>query len=420
MSELEMNQMGALGRIRSNPNNILTIIGVLLIGILCQSSGAESPALQYIANEFTDVPMTTITLITTAPSLMMIPAALLFNIMRKKMGVRNLFLLCMVLLVAGGVMPAFASSVSVIIAWRLVFGVGVGFTWPLAQTLIIELYSGRRQNTLLGLNSVITGVGGIIWANLGGFLALTSWRHSFYSYFVALVIMLIAWVFLPEPSKVQEQFKVKLDGIKEGAEEIAGKLTSTGAVIFVLVVMFIYNGVNMTFFTNISLKVVGEGLGTSASAGLAMSMFTVGATILGIAFGFIMLGKFIRNYAIGIGWLVTGIGLLIVAQSQTFTLCLVGALIQGIGTGLFFPTVVGVLGNIQGKVKAALWLGIMNCITGLAQVFFPYLFNFITQSTGQSFGSFPMTIAAGVHLVCAVITIIVLISFSSRGRHYEF
>ena len=165
-------------------------------------------------------------------------------------------------------MPAFANSVSGIIAWRLVFGVGVGFTWPLAQTLIIELYSGQKQNTLLGLNSVITGVGGIIWANLGGYLALMSWRYSFYSYFIALVIMLIAWTFLPEPSKVQEIFKIKIDAIKEGTDEIAGKLTSTGAVIFVLVVMFIYNGTNMTFFTNISLKIVGEGLGTSASAGL--------------------------------------------------------------------------------------------------------------------------------------------------------
>lgn len=420
MSELELDKMGTLERIRSNPNNILAIIGVLLIGILCQSSGAESPALQYIANEFSDVPMATITLITTAPSLMMIPASLLFNVIRKKMGVRNLFLLCMVLLVVGGIMPAFANSVAVIIAWRLVFGVGVGFTWPLAQTLIIELYSGQRQNTILGLNSVITGAGGIVWANLGGFLALISWRHSFYSYFVALVIMLIAYIFLPEPSKIQEQFRIKLEGAKEDSEEITGKLTSTGATIFILIIMFLENGVNMTYFTNVSLKVVGEGLGNSANAGFAMSMTTLGATILGVLFGFIMLNKFIRRYAIGIGWLIIGIGLMIFARADSFSMCILGGLLEGVGIGFFFPTMIGVIGNIQGKAKAAMWIGIMNCLCGLAQVAFPYLFNFITQATGHEFGTYPLTIAAATHLVFAVITIIVLAALSAKGKRFEF
>lgn len=424
MSNLETKQvgqqMGPLQKLRSNPNAILSMFGVLLIAILCQSSGAESPALQYIANDFPNVPMTTITLITTAPSLMMIPAALFFNILRKKIGVRNLFLICMVLLGVGGVMPAWANSVGTIIAWRLVFGVGVGFVWPLAQTLVVELYSGQRQNTMLGLNTVITGAGGIVWANLGGILALTSWRHSFYSYFVALGIMIIAYIFLPEPSKIQEKFKVKLDEIKDASDEIAGKLTSTGATIFILITMFIYNGVNMTFFTNVAFKIIGEGLGTSASTGLAMSMVTVGSTILGVLFGFIMINKFIRQYAIGIGWLITGIGLMIFAQADSFSMCIVGGLLEGFGIGFYFPSVIGILGNIQGKAKAALWISIMTSLSGLAQVLFPYLFNFITQSGGHEFGAYPLTIAASVHLVCAVITIIVLITFASKKKRFVF
>ena len=64
------------------------------------------------------------------------------------MGARKMFVLCLVLLVVGGVLPAYAGSVAAILVWRAVFGVGVGLVWPLTQSLIIELYSGTRQNTM--------------------------------------------------------------------------------------------------------------------------------------------------------------------------------------------------------------------------------------------------------------------------------
>ena len=63
MNQAEPQKGGALKRIQSNPNHILAIISVLIIALLCQSSSVEAPALQYIANAFPSVPMTTITML---------------------------------------------------------------------------------------------------------------------------------------------------------------------------------------------------------------------------------------------------------------------------------------------------------------------------------------------------------------------
>lgn len=157
-----------LERIRSNPNSAIAVAAVLLVGILCQSSGAENPALAYMAEDFSDLPFSTIALVTTLPSLMMIPASLGFSLLRRRFSFRALFVAAAVLLVVGGVAPAWAATFSEVLAWRAVFGLGVGVMWPLAQALIVELYGGNRQDTLLGWNSVVTAFGGIIWANVSG------------------------------------------------------------------------------------------------------------------------------------------------------------------------------------------------------------------------------------------------------------
>ena len=90
-----------------NPNAVISMIAVLLVAVLCQSSGAESPALEYMAQEFTDLPFSQIVLVTTVCSLMMIPASLGYSFLRKKLGYRPIFIGASILLILGGVMPAF-------------------------------------------------------------------------------------------------------------------------------------------------------------------------------------------------------------------------------------------------------------------------------------------------------------------------
>lgn len=384
-----------MGKLSRSPNSVVGVLAVLLVGVLCQSSGAENPALQYMANEFADLPFSTIALVTTLPSLMMLPAALGFSVLRRRFSFRALFVAGSVLLIAGGVAPYWARTFIDVLIWRGVFGLGVGIMWPLSQSMIVELYDGNKQDTLLGWNSVVTALGGIVWANVGGVLALQGWRTAFLTYLIPIVILVFSGIFMPDSRPAAAEKRPGKTSVSVGAGLV-------GLTAIVLIGYFLYNFCNMTYFTNISAKVVGEGIGDSAAAGLASSFYTVGSLIIGIFFGRAMRSKWFSKYAVAVGWVASAVGMLITGLASSYGMILVGSVIQGFGTGTFMPSMVGIIGNVAGKQNASLVLGISMCLVGVAQFFGPSIFNIIAETMGLAAGGACIAMSAVAQLLFAV------------------
>ena len=390
----------------------MCVLAVLLVGVLCQSSGAENPALQYMADEFSDLPFSTIALVTTLPSLMMLPAALGFSALRRKFNFRALFIAGSVLLIAGGVAPYWASSFVDVLVWRAVFGLGVGVMWPLAQAMIVELYDGDRQNTLLGWNSVVTALGGIVWASVGGVLALQGWRTAFLTYLIPVAVLVFCGVFMPHSKPVAREKRKETGDGRVAADKNLVVLTSV-----ILLGYFLYNFCNMTYFTNISAKVVGEGLGDSASAGMASSFYTVGSLLIGVVFGRVMRNAWFSKYSVSVGWIASALGMMLTGLAPSFELVIVGSVVQGFGTGTFMPSMVGIIGNVAGKQNASLVLGISMCLVGASQFFGPTIFNIIAESLSLAAGGACITMSAGVQLFFALVaTVFLVIVRSCDGR----
>lgn len=405
-----------LERIRSNPNSAIAVAAVLLVGILCQSSGAENPALAYMAEDFSDLPFSTIALVTTLPSLMMIPASLGFSLLRRRFSFRALFVAAAILLVVGGVAPAWAATFPEVLAWRALFGLGVGVMWPLAQALIVELYGGNRQDTLLGWNSVVTAFGGIIWANVGGLLALQGWRAAFFTYFIPVAVLVFCGIFLPNSRPAKAAVRDGRAGAGGSAPKAAKGLV--GLTVLILAGYFLYNFCNMTYFTNISMKVVGEGLGDSAAAGLASSFYTVGSLAIGVVFGRAMKGRWFARYSMAVGWVASAVGMLVVGLAPTYLVVVIGSVVQGFGTGTFMPTMVGIIGNVAGKQNASLILGISMGLVGASQFFGPTVFNMATEALHLAAGGPCITLSAAVQLGFALVATLALVRFR-RQREKE-
>lgn len=406
-----------LKEIRSNPNSAIGIAAVLLVGILCQSSGAENPALAYMAEDFPALPFSTIALVTTLPSLMMIPASLAFSLLRRRFSFRTLFVAAAILLVVGGVAPAWAVTFPEVLAWRAVFGIGVGVMWPLAQALIVELYGGNRQDTLLGWNSVVTAFGGIIWANVGGVLALQGWRVAFFTYFIPIAVLVFCGIFLPNSKPAGKKGAVGCEtlGAPDGSARMAPATKGLiGLTVLILVGYFLYNFCNMTYFTNISMKVVGEGLGDSAAAGFASSFYTVGSLIIGVMFGRAMKNRWFSRYSMAVGWVASAIGMLVVGLAPTYPVVVLGSVIQGFGTGTFMPTMVGIIGNVAGKQNASFILGISMGLVGASQFFGPTVFNMVAEALSLTAGGPCITLSAVAQLVFSVVATLVLVAVRRR------
>ena len=317
----------------------------------------------------------------------------------------------MLITIIGGVLPAWAGSIGQILIGRAIFGIGMGIMWPMAETLVVELYKGNLQDKMLGYNNIVVAIGGVIWANVEDMLAVYSWRWSFYAYFIPIVVLVFILLFLPEPSNPKSTAKEAVDGRKAeelgkiAAEGNAEAKNNVGGLFILLIVYFLFNFGNMVYYTNLAMKVIGEGLGNEANSGFAQSITLVGSIIIGLIY--MMKNKTLKQLSLGIGWLFVAIGFFIVGTAGSFAMVVFGSFFCGWGTGWFMPTIIGMFGRLGGD-NAAAFIGVSACVLGFSQFIGPLIMNAITQSI-KATGGTPLLMAAGLHFVCGIIVLVVCI-----------
>lgn len=206
-----------------------TIISISMATVM--AGAAISPAFGLIAQAFPEASETMIKLILTAPSLMIIPFSFLSSYLTTKMTKKTIVLSGLVIYLIGGITPQFMPSISLILVFRLLLGVGVGLLMPLAMSLINDYYTGDERTKLMGYNSAFSNFGGIITMLLAGWLATFGWRIPFNVYFLGLIIFILVFFFLPkgeiqQPENNGEKAKVPLAGIVVSLTTVGGMITS--------------------------------------------------------------------------------------------------------------------------------------------------------------------------------------------------
>ncbi len=112
-------------------------------------------------------------------------------------GRKQVFLVAMLLFLAGSVLCGLASSMEQLIFFRAVQGIGAGGVLPLTFTIIGDLFSFEQRARMQGLFSGVWGVSSIIGPLIGGFLVdQISWQWVFYINLLPGVIA-IALVWFP-------------------------------------------------------------------------------------------------------------------------------------------------------------------------------------------------------------------------------
>ncbi len=96
------------------------------------------------------------------------------------MGRRRLFCWAVGTVALGGVGALSAPSLPVLIAFRVVQGVGTAAILPTVMTIIADVYINERRGRALGVWAAVNGLGQAVGPPLGGFIAsIWSWRLVF-------------------------------------------------------------------------------------------------------------------------------------------------------------------------------------------------------------------------------------------------
>ena len=119
-------------------------------------------------------------LIISAPFIGSVIGSLIFGRLSDLFGRRAIFLNVLLFFVLGSLVSALAYSIPLLVAGRLLVGIGIGGDIPSGASLVAELSSERSRGRLISVQSILWGLGGasaaLVALPLLGLMGSESWR----------------------------------------------------------------------------------------------------------------------------------------------------------------------------------------------------------------------------------------------------
>ncbi len=351
--------------------NVLKI-GILAVALLTIPQSMLNPVLPAIQAAFPKVAPSIIQLLSTIPSLCCVIFSPVYAKLTDIAARRKILFVAIVLLLIGGILPAFIDNFTFFLVLRFVMGAGVGLLTPAAADLIVHFFDGSTRQTMMGWNQAAASVGGVVFQLMGGYLAGINWRYACIATAVCAVFYLIAFVIVPEPER---QSKTSATNKEVKAKFRMAWRTWTFSVWYLFYAMFTF-----AFVTTTAMMAVGEKIATSADLGLTMSLLTISISIVALFFG--LLAKLFRKYVIACGLLINALAAFVAFTGHSLILINLAMMLCGVGLALVIPGVLTRVSSMVAPVAVTMAMSIFYATSGLGQFVQPLAFAWIQKQMG--------------------------------------
>ncbi|NFF67078.1 MFS transporter [Clostridium sporogenes] len=365
-------------------------VSILSISMITVMAGAAvSPALGNIRNAFPNAGTNLIKMILTVPALFIIVFSLLSGKLSSLLSKKQILITGILIYIIGGIGPIFVNSLTLVLVFRAILGIGCGLIMPISQSLIADFFVGEERTKITGYSSAASNLMGIISSIVVGTLSSISWKYGFYIYLIALVVLILNVIALPK----QES---------ERKDKIKGHLNKK--VYFLAVGMCLITIAFYAVPTNIALFMGKEHIGNSSSAGLAIAVFTFGGFISGIILSSItkILGKF--TISVGIGMML--LGYVVLLYSNNIFMILISVASVGFGFSIIYPLIFLKTGIISDEKSSSIAISIVSSSMFLGQFLSPIVLQCIgdiLNNTSIRLNFKILSICLGVYLIISLI-----------------
>lgn len=374
------------------PISAFTILALAFFGM---GVGTITPALNAIFVQFSDLPITTLLLVSTLPSLLVIPATIIAGaVAGSKVKYKTLAILGMTLFVLGGVAPYFATDFTVILLERAVFGIGLGIMSPLANSLVMGLYEGDKIATMTGMVTLAMNIGGMVLQFMGGYFAAIGWNYSFLPHALGIISLIMVIFFLPEPAKAPVTAQTEI----VPKEKLPAKVWIT-VLVYGLYTLTIY-----PMLVNMSTLIVQRGLGTTATAGIVLAFLTIGGMLAGSIFGKIF--KISNRFVLALGFGIAVVGMAMVVFAPNIFILTIGVFIEGFAMSTLIPASMMIIGMTVKPSQMAFSVSLFFAGMNLFGFLSTYWIGAIAGFTGDPVTA-PIMVGMGVQAVLCLLYLIV-------------
>ena len=368
-------------KINTGKGNItlITLIAIWSVSAVTSLPGlAVSPILGDMNNIFPKASDLEIQMLSSLPSLLIIPFVLLAGRLSTGRDKLPMLYLGLAIFTLCGVACLVAKSMTALIIISSILGIGAGMIIPLSTGLVVDYFTGDFRVKQLGYSSAINNLTLVGATALTGYVADINWHLSFLVYLLPGVSLLLCLALRRESAAAEP---MESDQYKQ---QSINKRHLAVLTLFYFVITFASLVVTFdTAFLFEKYKIRQE------LAGVSISLFFLAIMLPGLFLSHII--KYTRSYTNVISTLLLTLGLLSMTIFKSPAMLVIGVILSGFGYGIMQPLIYDKAAIIAPPHLATQALSIVMAANYIAIILCPFIIDavrklFATQSISFSFG----------------------------------
>lgn len=371
---------------------LIVLLAIWSVSAVASLPGlAISPILGDLNRIFPDATDLKIQMLTSLPSLLIIPFVLLSGKLSEGRNKLRTLTVGLVVFFISGVICLFARSIVALIIISCVLGVGAGMVIPFSTGLIVDYFTGNRRVRQLGLSSAINNFTLVVATGITGYLANVNWHLPFLVYTLPGISLALSFFLdrehaAPEPQQSDQLHHKRID---------RRKLVQLMGFYFFIT----YSVLAITFY---AAFLVDDYRMESSFSGIVISLFFLAIMLPGLFINRVI--ELLRSNVNLYPLLAILAGLLCLGLFRSHVLLVAGSLLAGLGYGIMQPVIYDKAAVIAPPRSATLALSFVMSVNYLAVMVCPFIVDLLRRIFGTHSDRFPFLFNAVLVLGMAVLT----------------
>ena len=390
---------------------IWALLGIWSVAALTSLPGlAVSPILEKLATIFPKATDLDLQLLTTLPSLLIIPFILFAGYISNRIGYIRLLYIGLWLFLLSGALYFVSGTIGQLIAVSALLGVGAGIIIPFSTSLVSMFFSGKERTKQYGYVSAITNITLVVATAVAGWLADVEWRLPFLVYLLPVVSIVLV------PAIKRSEKGVGLQGGQGDAVVQSGGYIKYNTLVKCMLYYLLITYLVMAVSINLPFLLGKYGY-DSAVVGTVTSIFFLAMMLPGFFINRLVdvLGHNILLWAM----LFIAIGLLDVFYNSTLLFVIIGCVVTGFGYGIAQPYIYDKVSLSASPQRVTYALALLMSMNYVAIVIAPFIVDWVQEIFRIKGERFPFALNAIIGFAAFLFLLLRNVFEKRRQEKYE-